>query len=113
MDHHVDGTETMHQDSFIISNNGGNRLRETIKGWGILIQWKYGSMTCEINKYLKELYPLQLYTYDHQVQISQEPAFALWAPHVVKKRNQIISKVKSKYWTFTQKYGLRIPKSVK
>ena len=31
----------------------------------------------------------------------------------MKKRNQIISKVKSKYWTRTHKYGVRIPKSVK
>ena len=32
---------------------------------------------------------------------------------VLKKRNRIISKVKSKYWVRTHKYGIRIPKSVK
>ena len=31
----------------------------------------------------------------------------------MKKRKQIISKIKSKYWSRTHKYGIRIPKSVK
>ena len=30
-----------------------------------------------------------------------------------KKRNRIISKLKSEYWTHNQKYGARIPKSFK
>ena len=32
VDHCVDGTDTMHQDAFIVSKNGGNRSRETTKG---------------------------------------------------------------------------------
>lgn len=35
-----------------------------------------------------------------------------WVPDVVKKRNQIIVKEKSKYWQQTHKYGIRIPKTV-
>ena len=31
---------------------------------------------------------------------------------MIKKRNRILSKVKSKYWTRTQKYGVKIPDSV-
>ena len=31
----------------------------------------------------------------------------------MKKSNRIISKLKSKYWTCTHKYGVRIPKSLK
>ena len=41
-----------------------------------------------------------------------EPAFAWWVPYTLKKRNRIISKVKSKYWLRTHKFGIRIPKSV-
>ena len=33
VDHRVDGTETMQQDFFNISNNGGKRIRDTTKGW--------------------------------------------------------------------------------
>ena len=55
-------------------------------------------------------YPVQLAEYVHQRKVSEEPAFAWWVPHVLKKRNRIISKVKSKYWTRTHKFGIRIPK---
>ena len=40
-------------------------------------------------------------------------AFVWWVPHVMNKRSWIISKVRSKYWTRTHKYGARIPNSVK
>ena len=52
--HCVDGTETMQQDSFIISKNGGKIIRETTKVWEILIHWKYGSMTWESIRDVKE-----------------------------------------------------------
>ena len=45
--------------------------------------------------------------------IYQEPVFAFRVPNVTKKKNKIISKFKSKYWTHTHKYEVRIPESVK
>jgi hypothetical protein len=42
-----------------------------------------------------------------------EPAFAWWAPHVLRKKDRILSKVQTKYWDRTHKYGIRLPKSVK
>ena len=78
-----------------------------------MIKWKDGSTTWEKMIYAKECNPLKLVEYSHQVQIYQEPEFAWWIPHVMKKRNKIISKVKSKYWNRTHKYGVRITKSVK
>ena len=44
--------------------------------------------------------------------ISNKLAFSWWVPHVVKKRNRIISKLKSKYWVRTHKFGLKVPKRV-
>ena len=44
--------------------------------------------------------------------IAEEPAFAWWVPHTLKKRERILAKVKSKYWVRTHKFGIRIPKSV-
>ena len=41
-----------------------------------------------------------------------EPAFTWWVLFVLKKRNRILAKVKSKYWLRTHKFGIRIPKSV-
>jgi hypothetical protein len=44
--------------------------------------------------------------------IAHEPAFNWWVHDVVRKRNRIISKVKSKYWKTTHKFGIRVPKTV-
>ncbi|KAI2513146.1 Reverse transcriptase (RNA-dependent DNA polymerase) [Fragilaria crotonensis] len=42
----------------------------------------------------------------------EPPAFAWWVHDVIKKRDRIIAKVKSKHWQQTHKYGIRIPKTV-
>eukprot|EP00980_Cylindrotheca_fusiformis_P025880 scaffold14789_cov72-Cylindrotheca_fusiformis.AAC.2 len=44
--------------------------------------------------------------------IEEEPAFKWWVPYVLKKRNRILSKVKSKYWRTTHKFGIELPHSV-
>ena len=44
--------------------------------------------------------------------IKDEPALALWSKVVLSKRNRIISKVKSRYWKTTHKFGIQLPKTV-
>jgi hypothetical protein len=44
--------------------------------------------------------------------IASEPAFNWWVHDVLRKRNRIISKVKSKYWKTTHKFGVRVPRTV-
>ena len=61
---------------------------------------------------MKESYPVQTCEYSILVHIHEEPAFAWWTPYVIKKRNRIIAKVKSKYWLKTHKFGIKVPKSV-
>jgi hypothetical protein len=56
--------------------------------------------------------PLQVAEYAVAARIAEEPAFAWWVPHTLRKRTSIISKVKSKYWLRSHKYGIRIPKTV-
>ena len=63
-------------------------------------------------KDIKNTYPLLLAEYAHEHKIISTPAFVWWVPFVLKKRNIIISKVKTKYWKRTHKFGIRIPKSV-
>jgi hypothetical protein len=62
-------------------------------------------------KDLKESYPVQLAEYAVITRISEEPAFAWWVPFTLRKRNRILSKVKSKYWVRTHKFGIKIPKN--
>ena len=63
-------------------------------------------------KDFKESYPVELALYATNRGIHEEPAFAWWVPYVLKKQKRIIQKVKSKYWSRTHKYGLRIPKNI-
>ena len=111
VNHRVNGREVKKADAFITSPNGGRRRRETTRGWEILIQWKDGSTTWEALKDVKESYPVQLAEYAILHKISDEPALAWWVPYVIKKRERIISKVKSKYLKRTHKFGIRIPKT--
>ena len=112
VDHRIDGTQIEQKEAFIQSKNGGRRRRQTTKGWEILIQWKDGSTTWEAMKDVKECYPVQLAEYSVCAKIAPEPAFAWWTPHVLKKRIAIISKIKSKYWVRTHKYGIKVPRNV-
>ena len=63
-------------------------------------------------KDVKDSYPVQLAEYAVENGISDKPAFAWWVPFTMKKREQIISKIKSKYWQRTHKYGIQIPKNM-
>ena len=63
-------------------------------------------------KDFKASYPVELAEYALTQQIDDEPAFAWWVPYTLKKRERIISKLKSKYWQTTHKYEIRIPRNV-
>ena len=112
IDYRFNGRKVKQQDAFIITKSGTKRRHETTIGWQLLVQWTDSSTNWVALKDLKESYPVQLAEYSVAAQISMEPAFAWWVPHTLKRRNHIISNVKSKYWLRTHKFGIRIPKSV-
>ena len=112
IDHRTDGNEIKQQDAFIRNKSGTERRRETTKGWEILVQFKDGSTTWVALKDSKNSFPVQTAEYAVENRISMEPAFAWWTPYVLKKRNRIIAKLKSKYWIRTHKYGIAVPKNV-
>jgi hypothetical protein len=80
--------------------------------WELSVRWKDGSSTWISLKDLKDTYPVELADYAINNKIQDEPAFAWWVPYVIKKRTAIISKLRSKYWQKTHKYGLRIPRTI-
>ena len=110
-DHRTDGTELVGDEGFFTTRNGTRRRKPTTKGHQILIGWKDGSTTWHKLKDVKEAFPVQLAEYAVQNRLVHLPAFAWWVRDVLKKRNRIIAKVKSKYWIRTHKYGIRIPKN--
>ena len=96
-----------------ISRSGFERNKLTTRGWEINVRWKDGSTDWIKLKDLKDAYPVPLADYAVANDIQSEPAFIWWVPHTLRKRVSIISKVKSKYWQRTHKYGIKVPKSVK
>ena len=112
IDHRTNGSHVFQQDAYITTSSGTRRRRETSAGWELLAQWKDGSTNWIALKDIKELYPVQVAEYVVGARISMEPAFTWWVPHMLKKRNRIIAKVKSKYWMHTHKFGIQIPKTV-
>ena len=113
VEHRCNRNQVKMQDAFSTNTQGVKRRRPTKKGWEILGKWKDGSTTWIALKDMKEKEPVQLAEYAVQNRISFERSFAWWAPYVLKKRNNILAKIKYKYWICTHKYGIEIPKNVK
>ena len=76
------------------------------------MSWKDGTSDWIKLKDLKESFPVELAKYAKGNKIHEEPAFAWWVPYTLWKRDRIISKVKSKYWKKSHKFGVRLPKTV-
>jgi hypothetical protein len=63
-------------------------------------------------KDLKASFPVELAEYAGANKIDHQPTIAWWCNQVLRRRNRIISKVKSRYWKTTHKFGVKMPKSV-
>ena len=85
-------------DGFEVTNSGQRRPRRMTRGWQLLVSWKDGSTSWVPLKDLKESHPVQVAEYALINKILEEPAFAWWATKVLRKRDRIIKKVKSRYW---------------
>jgi hypothetical protein len=94
-----------------------NHLQWTTKGWQLLVKWKNRSSDWIPLADLENLYPVQVIEYAVNSKIASEPAFAWWVPHVLKKSNQIIQKVKTCFSTCfskkTHKFGIKVHSSVR
>jgi hypothetical protein len=113
VDHKSDGSAVKADDGFIMSKNGNKTRRLTTKGWKLLVEWKDGSVSWEPLKDMKAAFPLEAAEYAVNNKISEEPAFAWWAKNTLRRRDRIITKVKSqKYWKRTHKFGVELPHSV-
>mgnify|MGYP003326537431 FL=1 len=113
VDHRANGSAIKKEDGYFVTNRGIKQKKRTTKGWELFVEWKDGGGNWIELKDLKHAYPVELAQYAIDNKIDQEPAFAWWVPWTMKKQKQIISKIKSKYWDRTHKFGIRIPKDVR
>jgi Reverse transcriptase (RNA-dependent DNA polymerase) len=111
IDHKADASAMEKADAF--TELKGKRIRQmTTQGWKMCVQWKDGTTSWALLKDLKESNPVQVAEYAVANGIAEEPAFAWWVPYTLKKKLQIIAKVKTRYFLRSHKFGIELPKSV-
>ena len=93
-DHRKDGDALSVEDGHYLTATGQKRLKRTTKGWRFHVLWKDGSSEWIRLADMKESYPVETAEYASDRGLLQEPAFAWWAPFVLRKRDRIICKVK-------------------
>ena len=112
VDHRKDNTAVSKDDGWIQGKSNKHR-RKTKKGWYLLVEWQEGYSDWIPLKDLKETHPIEVAEYAKANTIADEPDFVWWITDMLKERNRIVSKVASRYWKTTHKFGIEIPKSVK
>ena len=113
IDHKMDkAIAVAKSDKYIATRRGQRKLRKTTMGWKLLVKWKDGSESWIHLKDLKESHPVELAEYAKSRDIADEAAFAWWVPYTLRKRDVIISAVKSRIRKTTHKYGIEIPTSI-
>ena len=113
LDHRFTGA-SVQEVRYVKTKDGKRKLQEPMStnGCEILVQWRDGTQTWNKMKDIKEAYPVELAEYTVKAKIHKQSQFDWWVKKVLKKREAIVKKVKSKYWERTHKYGIRIPKDV-
>jgi hypothetical protein len=99
-------------DQKIIRTDGKTYLKHSTIGWQLCCQWKDGSTSWENFADLKESHPIEIAEYAKILGIDHEPAFNWWVPHVLRKRDHIISLVRKwnpRYLKRTHKFGIELP----
>jgi hypothetical protein len=100
-------------DKWVVIAGGQRRLHISTAGWKLLIQWKDGSETWIPLKDMKESHPVKTAEFARAWGIDEEVASAYWVPYTLRKRDVIISAMKSRLKRISHKYGIEVPTSVK
>ena len=108
--HHRKNKDAIDEDEAY--DKKGNR-RMTTKGWDLCGEWKDSTSSWLPLKELKNAFPIEVAEYAKMAGIDNEPAFKWWVNHTIKKRDNIISKVTSRMWKKTYKFGIEVPGSVR
>ncbi len=112
IDHKKTARALSEEDAYY-STKSGPKPKRTSRGWRLFVEWwKDGTSSWGSLADLKDSYPEQVADYGLANGLTQEPAFRWWVPFVLKKRERVLKKVKTKYWSVTHKYELELPKSV-
>jgi hypothetical protein len=108
-----EATAVSKQDMYVVTKRGQKRLRKTTTGWRLLVKWKDQSESWIHLKDMKESHPIEVAEFAKARGIADEPAFVWWVPYTLRKRDVILSAVKSRIRKTTHKYGIEVPTTLK
>jgi hypothetical protein len=94
-----------------IKVGSNTQIRKTTKVWHLCVEWTDGTTSWERLANLKESNPVEVAEYSATKNLHDEPAFAWWEPHALKKRNIIIAAVTKRYHKCTHNFGIQVPKT--
>ena len=98
-------------DKFVVSRRGQKQLRKTAVIWKLLIRWTDSSESRTHLKDMKELHPIEVAEFAKARGMLDEPVFQWWVPHILRKRDVIISMAKSRIRKTTYKHIIELPTS--
>ena len=103
---------TKKEDGYITTASGQTRPVITTKGCLMEATFTDGSAGWVPLKDLKVSNPVEVAEYAVAHDLDQMPCFKWWVRSVLRKRDRIIKKVKTRYWKRTHKFGIELPNSV-
>ena len=100
------------EDGFYANKFGIKKRVITTKGWKVKVLWKDGTSSWLPLSDVKEAQPVELAEYAVSRNIQDEPAFAWWVKHTLKKRDRIVKQVQHRMIKRNTKFGIKVPSSV-
>ena len=101
------------KDGYITTSSGQRRPVITTKGWDVQVRWSDQSTGWLPLSELKESNPTELAEFAIAAGVNKEPAFNWWTKHTMRRRDRIISKLKSqRVRKGRMKFGIDIPGTV-
>jgi hypothetical protein len=109
-DHHFKDDVVKKEDGWVTNRLGVRKRKVTTKGVEFTVEWRDGSTSRIALKDLKESNPVEVAEYAVANKIDDEPAYAWWVRDVLKRRDRVIKKLKTrKVWQETMKFGIELP----
>ena len=92
-----------------ITLKGRRMLWKTAKGWNVKVALTNDLELWLLLKDLKESDLVEVVAFVKARDLEKEPAFCWWIPHVLRKRDAIISSVTSRVQKITHEHGTEMP----
>ena len=94
-----------------IDTSSGQRKRITTKGWDLQVRWNDHGISWIALKDIKESNPIMVAEYAIAKKLDKEPAFAWWVKQALRRRDSIISKVRTRCSKRNIKFGIIVPRT--